>query len=822
MNADPNIPPRPPYRLDRDLPSSGAIASLFPVAGWMTWDYTWNGTRWTKPPRSGHTGATAGSTDPSAWATYHVARATQKRLGLAGVGFSLDADPNLIGIDLDHCLDGEGEPEAWTAEILNLAETYAEFSPSGRGLRLLARGSLPSAIKCDPASVEIYATGRYLTLTGAHMARTPDEIRPAPKTLAALSGRAAAFKERTSQKRKAKADFRIDTGVDFFANVKAAALASLDRWVPELFPNAIFQPGTGAWRVSSRDLGRDLEEDLSLAPSGIQDFGEERGLNAIQVVEKWGRASSGLKAALWLCEKMGIVPDALGYEDRGQKREKAEAGEQHSTGPGADDWPDPTPIVTSLPPVQPFTPDLLPAPLRDYCFDVADRQQAPVDFVAVVALCALGAVLGNRVRAYPKLRDDWLVTPNIWGAIIGRPSAMKTPGMRAALTPLYRLQDRMREDWLRQSQEAKVEAMLAGFDAKEAKKQAEKAMKAGNKDAAREIIEAMLKVAEGDEGSPPRLIVNDATVEKLGELLNENPRGLLLERDELPGWLARMSREEFQGERAFYLEAFNGDGQFTYDRIGRGTVHIENCTLSVIGGAQPSKIAHLVRGALTGENDDGLVQRLQLAAWPDDIHSWKWVDRQPNGAAREAYDRVFEDLNALALARVESPLTMRFGAEGHAMFRRWMTEIQTEARTGNIAPALESHLLKMPKTIASLALIFELVDGGRIEIGGDAMAKALEWADYLRSHAKRLYASADSAFDDAARLILERRAQLPSPFSARDVHRRGWAGITDRDVVEAALTILIDAGYCRAIRRPAGKDGGRPTSEFRWHPSLGG
>jgi cytochrome bd-type quinol oxidase subunit 1 len=73
-------------------------------------------------------------------------------------------------------------------------------------------------------------------------------------------------------------------------------------------------------------------------------------------------------------------------------------------------------------------------------------------------------------------------------------------------------------------------------------------------------------------------------------------RGLLLIRDELPGFLAKMESEEFQSDRAFYLEAFNGDGQFTYDRIGRGTVHIENCTLSIVGGVQPSRIAPLVRG----------------------------------------------------------------------------------------------------------------------------------------------------------------------------------------------------------------------------------
>jgi AAA domain-containing protein len=52
------------------------------------------------------------------------------------------------------------------------------------------------------------------------------------------------------------------------------ALKHLDKWVPALFGDtAIHQPGTGAYRVSSEALGRDLEEDLSIHPTGIVDFG---------------------------------------------------------------------------------------------------------------------------------------------------------------------------------------------------------------------------------------------------------------------------------------------------------------------------------------------------------------------------------------------------------------------------------------------------------------------------------------------------------------------------------------------------------------------
>lgn len=344
-------------------------------------------------------------------------------------------------------------------------------------------------------------------------------------------------------------------------------------------------------------------------------------------------------------------------------------------------------------------------------------------------------------------------------------------------------------------------------------------MKTGDRDRARKFMADL----DGDEVETPcpRLIVNDATVEKLGELLNENPRGLLLVRDELPGFLSRMESEEYQSERAFYLESFNGDGRFTYDRIGRGTIHIANCTLSLIGGVQPSRIAPIVRGAMTGATNDGLIQRLQLAVWPDDNPDWKWVDRHSSLPAREAYEAVFAALDSKLPGSPDEPTTIRFSSKAQALFQEWMTAIQMGARSASVSSVLESHMLKMPKTIASIALLFELIDGGRFEVGEAATVRALKWASYLRSHATRLYAAGDTMIEDGARLIIERRPQLPPEFSARDVQRKAWAGLGDRDAVSAALDLLEATNHCREVAAPPSGAGGRPSSVYRWNPALG-
>ena len=164
--------------------------------------------------------------------------------------------------------------------------------------------------------------------------------------------------------------------------------------------------------------------------------------------------------------------------------------------------------------------------------------------------------------------------------------------------------------------------------------------------------------------------MNDVTVEKLGELLNENSRGLLLVRDELHGALSRLDRDEYQSERAFYLEAYNGDGPFTFDRIGRGTIHIPCCTLSMIGGTQPSRISSLVAAANKGSGSDGLLQRFQLAVWPNEPMSWDWVDNHPNRQARETYSKAIRDFRQLDLACAPVPTTFRFSPAAQGRPRR--------------------------------------------------------------------------------------------------------------------------------------------------------
>jgi len=481
----------------------------------------------------------------------------------------------------------------------------------------------------------------------------------------------------------------------------------------------------------------------------------------------------------------------------------------------------PIPLTTALPPVKPLVAEMLPKSFVDFITDVSTRLQVPADYIAVCAITVAAGIVGAKYRIHPKQKDDWLVTPTMWAGLVGPPSTMKSAVMGAALKPLHELEKELSAAYAEALEVHQLDTELAEDLLKEAKK---KAREIYSKD--REKAIQTYQDAEFTDPPPTlhRYEVNDVTIEKLGELMRDNPTGLLLVRDELSGWFAKMVQEDYQGDRAFYLECFEGLNRFIWDRIGRGTIEIENCVLSIVGGIQPSKIAPVIRNAIQGTVDDGLIQRFQLLVWPDVQKGWKWIDQKPDQAAYASYRDALYKLHELPAPDPEGSSTnLRFSKPAQALYINWMEQLHKEIRSDKLHPVMQSHLAKMPKTVAGLALLFELIDGGRTRVGKTATAKAILWADYLKSHATRLYSLSTSQAITGAKLILNRYDKLDKPdklFFARDVQRKNWTGLTSKDAVTDALDCLVDHKYLSELPASTTSAGGRPSVRYRWNPVV--
>jgi hypothetical protein len=138
---------------------------------WVLWRYETRNERPTKVPCQ-VSRKWADVSAPSTWTTFEAARNEWRRnpRQYAGLGFVFSKRDPFAGIDLDDSLDEQGDVKTWARGVIErFSDTYTEISPSGRGLKIWARGSLPAnlaGVRVENGAIEMYDHARYFTVTG--------------------------------------------------------------------------------------------------------------------------------------------------------------------------------------------------------------------------------------------------------------------------------------------------------------------------------------------------------------------------------------------------------------------------------------------------------------------------------------------------------------------------------------------------------------------------------------------------------------------------------------------------------------------------------
>ena len=496
----------------------------------------------------------------------------------------------------------------------------------------------------------------------------------------------------------------------------------------------------------------------------------------------------------------------------------------------SDQWPEPLPLPEGLPPVKTLAPEMIPVPFRGWLIDIAYRMQSSVDFAATAAIVALGSTIGRGCGIFPKQHDSWLVVPNLFGACIGDPSVMKTPTIAEGTKPLERLEIEAKQEHEAGTQAAEVEQEIEKITRAAICEEIKRAVKKKNPEA---IEQARASLADLDNEPPParrRYQTQDGTTEKIGELLNQNPRGILINRDELIGWFHSLDKAGRESDRGFYLEAWNGTGRFTYDRIGRGTLDVEALCISIFGAITPGPLSDYIRATIRGGiGNDGLLQRFQVMVWPDTATEWVNIDRYPDTEAKNRAFEIFKKLSgdipgAIREAGASIP-ALRFTPAGQDIFNQWRHNLETRLRSDHgLHPAMVSHLAKYRSLMPSLALIFHLIEvaDGTTEPGPvseRAAAMAAAWCDYLESHAGRVYGGIMSPGIDEAREIVKhiRRGAIQDGATVREVWRHQWARLTSSEEVKSGLNILTEYDWLTVEKVTTGH---RPSEIIRLNPKT--
>ncbi|WON73548.1 YfjI family protein [Nitrosospira sp. Is2] len=482
--------------------------------------------------------------------------------------------------------------------------------------------------------------------------------------------------------------------------------------------------------------------------------------------------------------------------------------------------PPPEPLP-KLPSVLLFDYSFVPDTLRDYVRDISERMQCPPDFAGVAVMVMMGSIIGRKVGIRPMQNDDWIVIPNLWGAVVGNSGVMKSPTLKSALSPIKKLQATAFDGFNKAKAEHDAQIELAKLQQSVNKTKARASLKKNQRvDASRFLKSGAID----DTPTLKRFVTNNASYEALGELLMENPNGLLVEADEIVGLLKQLDANGQEVARSFYLTAANGDASYTFDRIMRGKgLHIDALCLSIIGSIQPGVLAEYVRQATSGGvGADGLLQRFSMLVYPDISPNWKEVDRCPNRTAREAMDMLAErldNLNPFAIGAEDDLYGkvpyLRLEPAAQAMFSEWRSALEQRLRSDDEHPAIVSHLSKYRKLIPSLALINHLCDTGKGPVKESALQSAIAFSEYLESHAQRIYSCATRPDIDAAKTLLKRLVcgKLPHPFKARDISQKGWTGLENPAKVQSAIKLLLEYHH---LSEEEVITGGRPTKYYHW------
>ena len=467
----------------------------------------------------------------------------------------------------------------------------------------------------------------------------------------------------------------------FFTRTNTEALRNLSAWVPSVFPRAEFQPGTKAWRISSADLGRDLDEDLSIHPDGVKDWGvwdigDPRGgaRTPIDLLIEARHSHRPEEAALWLCNKIGITPKSLGWEDHDEAVESVKPFAEQS------DDPETRPVDLWSELATPSLPEgCLPKVIEDLARHQAKLMGVDPGGMAAAALTVCAAAIPDTIQVQVKEHDDgWTESARLWVGLVGPPSTKKTPMTSLAIAPL-----------------ARIDAELY-----------------------REYAEAFEKYScltpKERKGVPRplqrRVMLQDTTTEYVQEVTRDSPDGILVFHDELAGWFGGMDRYNASAgasaNRAFWLTAFNGK-PYTFGRITRGSGYISNLSVCVLGGIQPSVIQRVV-----GEGvDDGLIQRLcPIVLRPGSVGS----DAPPHVSVG-AYSGLIPALHRMRPPKssgtlVPTTVPLRFATKAQELWREMELRHQDLLRLEYLSAMLSSHIGKYDGLYARLCVIFHCIE----------------------------------------------------------------------------------------------------------------
>ena len=417
-----------------------------------------------------------------------------------------------------------------------------------------------------------------------------------------------------------------------------------------------------------------------------------------------------------------------------------------------------------------FPTEVLPEPLRNLVERGAEAIGVDPTFLLLPALATAATGIGNTRRV--TINETWSEPAVVWSVIVGDAGRRKSPPFKTAIKPLEERQDRL-------DAEHPVE----------------------------------------DENAPRRAVIaTDCTIQRLAGLLNDNPRGVGLIRDELSSWFAGLTRYRREGsDAADWLELFCDGRLHIHRKTGEPKyIHVRMANVSIAGTIQPEP---LQRCLANGNTENGLASRFLFTCPPKRL-----ATKFPCGLDERTQRKwrvVIERLLNIELEQDEfgtpQPVLLPLSDEAATLW--WQFYAEHQQRLFDSTGAYAGALSKLERYCLRFALIYHMLNEGSDPCGDDsapitaaAMQSAITTTEWFIHETGRIYGIWTESEEQAeARRVVDWLQSRGGRSTIGRMIRSRLFRTTEE--AEAALSELAKAGIV-ATDTVIHNGPGRPATEY--------
>lgn len=453
-----------------------------------------------------------------------------------------------------------------------------------------------------------------------------------------------------------------------------------------------------------------------------------------------------------------------------------------------------------------FPLEVYPELLRVLCREAAASIQCSADYLGALALSLAGSAVGMSVNL--AVTSTWTISPHLYMAVVGPPGTRKSPALLLLAKPFFRLDAQLRQDF-----------KVRDKDYQEAKQDYEVAKKS----------KAAVLPELPDPPILSQLTMDDTTKEAVAQVHAENPRGIVVIKDELTGWVASLNayRSGKGDDKQFWMKCNTG-ALIKVNRKGAKNEPIvipEPC-VGVSGCLTPDTLPDMRDGA---RRDDGWFDRI-LFSYPDPILPEGWVEDTVSQQALDGWLSAIVRLYSRPM-RIDPfggrdvPYLVRLTHRAKEVWIAFFNAHCTEKRSHDFPPHLIGPWSKLEGFALRIALILSQLkqaygtegDDEPADVDEASMVGAVKLIEYFKVHFRRtrsrLVSKVSDAGDEADAILRWILRHELSEFTFRDISRNfprfdeesrveALEELTRRNIVRLRAPEPRQPGQRGALRKP--------------------